>query len=92
MIARHRATWHWLHLGELQKLRMYAAILQTSYKTCNMVFGSKSRSTRTAGPSATTTTTPPAPARSRWLKGHHARNEEKHVEDLKVSMIYRINF
>ncbi|KAJ1307213.1 hypothetical protein OPQ81_001328 [Rhizoctonia solani] len=48
-----------------------------------MVFGSKSKPTRAAG---TATSTPPAPARSRWLKGHHTRNEHKHVGELKSTL------
>ncbi|CEL55130.1 hypothetical protein RSOLAG1IB_01138 [Rhizoctonia solani AG-1 IB] len=52
-----------------------------------MVFGSKPRSTRAAGPTtAASTTAPPAPARSRWLRGHHGRNEQKHVGELKSTL------
>ncbi|CAE6490550.1 unnamed protein product [Rhizoctonia solani] len=49
-----------------------------------MVFGSKSKPTRTAD--APITTAPPAPARSRWLKGHHTRNEQRHVGELKSTL------
>ncbi|CAE6493522.1 unnamed protein product [Rhizoctonia solani] len=49
-----------------------------------MVFGSKSKPTRAAG--TTTTTAAPAPARSRWLKGHHTRNEQRHVGELKGTL------
>ncbi|CAE6478641.1 hypothetical protein ACGC1H_003028 [Rhizoctonia solani] len=49
-----------------------------------MVFGSKAKTTRTAD--APITTAPPAPARSRWLKGHHTRNEQRHVGELKSTL------
>ncbi|CAE6427553.1 unnamed protein product [Rhizoctonia solani] len=51
-----------------------------------MVFGSKSKSTRTADAAVIATTAPPAPARSRWLKGHHTRNEQQHVGELKGTL------
>ncbi|CAE6401334.1 unnamed protein product [Rhizoctonia solani] len=52
-----------------------------------MAFGSKSKPTRAAGPATNATTVaPPAPARSRWLKGHHGRNEQRHVGELKSTL------
>ncbi|ELU40073.1 rRNA binding protein [Rhizoctonia solani AG-1 IA] len=45
------------------------------------------RPTRAAGPATNATTVaPPAPARSRWLKGHHGRNEQRHVGELKSTL------
>ncbi|KAG9106811.1 hypothetical protein FRC07_008737 [Ceratobasidium sp. 392] len=45
------------------------------------------RSSRHARPTATaadgTPIVAPAPARHRWLKGHHGRNEQNHVDGLQ---------
>ncbi|KAG8701348.1 hypothetical protein FRC12_016921 [Ceratobasidium sp. 428] len=48
------------------------------------------RSSRHARATATapdgTPVVAPAPARSRWLKGHHGRNEQKHVDGLQATL------
>ncbi|QRW17647.1 hypothetical protein RhiXN_02571 [Rhizoctonia solani] len=54
-----------------------------------MAFGSKSKPTRAAGPATNAATAaPPAPARSRWLKGHHGRNEQRHVGELRHALLF----
>ncbi|KAG8714334.1 hypothetical protein FRC08_012073 [Ceratobasidium sp. 394] len=50
------------------------------------MFRSSRHSRATATAADGTPIVAPAPARSRWLKGHHSRNEQKHVEDLQATM------
>ncbi|KAB5594835.1 hypothetical protein CTheo_1650 [Ceratobasidium theobromae] len=53
-----------------------------------MVFGfrSSTRAPAAADTTAANTSTPPAPAHTRWLKGYHSRNEQKHVGNLKAKL------
>ncbi|KAG8690571.1 hypothetical protein FRC11_010698 [Ceratobasidium sp. 423] len=51
-----------------------------------MVFDSKPKSAPATGTDSTAAAAAPAPARSRWLKGHHSRNEQKHVGELKNTL------